>query len=387
MDDVEVNYFTKLDRKMVRGKVFCSDGKFRQGTVILEDNEIVGVDFSLVDLNGGRIAPTKYILPGLIDIHVHGAVGVDASRSDAGSLYKIDEYEKKVGVVSYCLATMTLSLDDIDIACQHIAETISSGSITGIRGIYLEGPFINKRKCGAQNSANAIEPSDDNIDKFINIIDKCRRVKYVALAPELEGCDKLIRALVDKGIRVSIAHTEADFGQTCAGFEAGASQVTHLYNAMPPFHHREPGVVGAAFDKARYVELIADGYHVDPAVVRSTFAMFGEERVMLISDSTMATGLGDGEYMLGDQPVLVKDRKAVLRDSTDTLAGSASSLYDCMVGAIKMGVPVEKAIKAATINPARCLGIDMIYGSIEKGKMPGLVVADENWNIIETIFA
>lgn len=383
--DVEVNYFKKLDRKMVRGKVFCADGKFRQGTVILEDNEIVDVDFSLADLNGGRIVPTKYILPGLIDIHMHGANGIDGSVASIDDLVRLDKYEREHGVVSYLLATMTLPLEQIDDVCQNIAGAMASGEVFGLRGAYIEGPFINKNKCGAQNSENALIPSEENADKIISIIDKCRRVKCVALAPELGGSGQLIRTLSDKGIIVSIAHTEADYNQAIAGFEAGASQVTHLYNAMSSFDHRNPGVVGAAFDKSKYVELIADGYHVNDAVVRSTFAMFGDDRVILVSDSTMATGLDEGNYWLGDNEIIVKGNKAVLKDDEKVLAGSASNLFDCMVSAIKMGVDPAKAVKAATINPAKRLNIDMMYGSIEKGKMPGLIVTNDKWEIEQVI--
>lgn len=383
--DVEVNYFKKLDRKMVRGKVFCADGKFRQGTVILEDNEIVDVDFSLADLNGGRIVPTKYILPGLIDIHMHGANGIDGSVASIDDLVRLDKYEREHGVVSYLLATMTLPLEQIDDVCQNIAGAMASGEVFGLRGAYIEGPFINKNKCGAQNSENALIPSEENADKLISIIDKCGRVKCVALAPELGGCGQLIRTLSDKGIIVSIAHTEADYNQAIAGFEAGASQVTHLYNAMSSFNHRNPGVVGAAFDKSKYVELIADGYHVNDAVVRSTFAMFGDDRVILVSDSTMATGLDEGNYWLGDNEIIVKGNKAVLKDDEKVLAGSASNLFDCMVSAIKMGVDPAKAVKAATINPAKRLNIDMMYGSIEKGKMPGLIVTNDKWEIEQVI--
>lgn len=154
---------------------------------------------------------------------------------------------------------------------------------------------------------------------------------------------------------------------------------------MSSFNHRNPGVVGAAFDKSKYVELIADGYHVNDAVVRSTFAMFGDDRVILVSDSTMATGLDEGNYWLGDNEIIVKGNKAVLKDDEKVLAGSASNLFDCMVSAIKMGVDPAKAVKAATINPAKRLNIDMMYGSIEKGKMPGLIVTNDKWEIEQVI--
>lgn len=382
----DVNYFTKLNREMIRGRIFCADGVFRQGTVILEDSRIVGVDFTLVDL-GVFSGLSKYIIPGLVDLHLHGAKGVDGCTAKLPDLKKFDKYERESGIAAYCIASMTLPFDDIDGLGSRIKRAMKSDKIKGLKGLYLEGPFINKEKCGAQNKKHIQKITEDNIDKLLALVKKHKCIEYVVLAPELAGADKLIRKLKEYGIRVSMGHTNASYAQAIEGFETGVSQVTHLYNAMPPCNHREPGVVGAAFDKAEYVELIADGYHIDPSVVRSTFAMFGEERMILVSDSTMATGLGDGCYMLGDQKVIVKNRKATLDElSYSVLAGSASNLYECMVSAIKMGVPAAKVIKAATINPARCLGIDDVYGSIENGKSPGLIVADPEWNIMQVVY-
>lgn len=382
----DVNYFTKLNREMIRGRIFCADGVFRQGTVILEDSKIVGVDFTLVDL-GVFSGLSKYIIPSLVDIHLHGAAGVEGCTASLDDLIKMDRYERESGIGAYCLASMTLPFGDIDKMCKILDKAMKTDAIKGLRGIYLEGPFISKDKCGAQNKKNVKDTTDSNIDKFIRIIEKYDCIKYVVLAPELSGVERLIHRLREKGIKVSLGHTNASYKSAMAGFEAGASQVTHLYNAMTTFNHRDPGVVGAAFDKAEYVELITDGYHIDPSVVRSSFTMFGEERMILVSDSTMATGLGDGEYMLGDQKVTVSDRKAVLTDyEYSVLAGSASNLYECMVSAIKMGVPAREAIMAATINPAKSLGIDDLYGSIEKGKSPGFILADPDWNIIDVVY-
>ena len=198
------------------------------------------------------------------------------------------------------------------------------------------------------------------------------------LAPELPGSMETIDELAGE-VRISIAHTTADYDTACEAFKHGARQVTHLYNAMPPFSHRAPGVIGAAFDNDNVaVELIADGVHVHPSVVRATFRLF-ENRVILISDSMMATGLDDGEYSLGGQAVTVRGNLATLHDGT--IAGSATNLMDCVRSAVKMGVPLGQAIHSASTNPARAIGVEHDYGSLEPGKLANVLLLDEELNI------
>ena len=198
------------------------------------------------------------------------------------------------------------------------------------------------------------------------------------LAPELPGSMETIDELAGE-VRISIAHTTADYDTACEAFKHGARQVTHLYNAMPPFSHRAPGVIGAAFDNDNVaVELIADGVHVHPSVVRATFRLF-ENRVILISDSMMATGLDDGEYSLGGQAVTVRGNLATLHDGT--IAGSATNLMDCVRSAVKMGVPLGQAIRSASTNPACAIGVEHDYGSLEPGKLANVLLLDEELNI------
>ena len=202
--------------------------------------------------------------------------------------------------------------------------------------------------------------------------------KLCDLAPELPGSMETIDELAGE-VRISIAYTTADYDTACEAFKHGARQVTHLYNAMPPFSHRAPGVIGAAFDNDNVaVELIADGVHVHPSVVRATFRLF-ENRVILISDSMMATGLDDGEYSLGGQAVTVRGNLATLHDGT--IAGSATNLMDCVRSAVKMGVPLGQAIRSASTNPARAIGIEHDYGSLEPGKLANVLLLDEELNI------
>ena len=202
--------------------------------------------------------------------------------------------------------------------------------------------------------------------------------KLCDLAPELPGAMQTIEELSGE-VRISLAHTEADYDTACEAFRRGARQVTHLFNAMPPFSHRAPGVIGAAFDSENVaVELIADGVHIHPSVVRAVFTLFGG-RVILISDSMMATGLEDGEYSLGGQAVTVRGNLATLHDGT--IAGSATNLMDCVRSAVRMGIPLGQAVQAASTNPARALGIEHDYGSLEAGKLANVVLLDDELNI------
>ena len=204
------------------------------------------------------------------------------------------------------------------------------------------------------------------------------RVKLCDMAPELPGAMETIEELSGE-VRISLAHTEADYDTACEAFRRGARQATHLFNAMPPFSHRAPGVIGAAFDSENVaVELIADGVHIHPSVVRAVFTLFSG-RVILISDSMMATGLADGEYSLGGQAVTVRGNLATLHDGT--IAGSATNLMDCVRSAVRMGIPLGEAVRSASTNPARALGIENDYGSLEAGRLANVVLLDEELNI------
>ena len=208
-------------------------------------------------------------------------------------------------------------------------------------------------------------------------------IKLVTLAPNMEGSEEFIRELHNEVV-ISIGHTAADYGCAAEAMKEGALHVTHLYNAMNPMGHREPGVIGAAADNQDcMVEMIGDGIHIHPVTVRNTFRLFGDSRVVLISDSMMATGMENGLYELGGQEVTMKDRKATLADGT--IAGSATCLFDCMKCVISMGVPEREAILAATANPARSIGIYNEVGSLTPGKRADIVLTDEELNIVKVL--
>ena len=241
-----------------------------------------------------------------------------------------------------------------------------------LRGINMEGPFFNKAKKGAQAEKYIVDPEIEMFDRLYELSGDA--IKLIDVAPELPGAVPFIERASKKCV-VSIAHTTANYDQAKAAFAAGASHVTHLFNAMPPFNHRDPGVVGAASDDAAHVEMISDGIHLHPAVVRSVFRWFGAERVCLISDSMRAAGMPNGVYSLGGQTVYMTDGKATLEDGT--IAGSATCLAECFRRAVSFGVPLDAALRAATINPAQAVGLFDELGSITAGKRADILVLDE----------
>lgn len=308
-----------------------------------------------------------YVIPGLTDIHFHGCDGHDFCEGTQEALDAISRFQFTQGITSICPATMTLPEDRISAICRNAADYHKKQKAVERRehcadliGIYMEGPFINPKKKGAQNASYIQAPSGSMLRNRQR--DAKGLIRLVSIAPEVPGALACIKECSDE-FRFSIGHTESDYDTSIEAFFAGANQVTHLYNAMPPFAHRAPGVIGAAFDTPEcFVEIICDGVHVHPGVVRATFRLFGDDRIILISDSMEATGRPDGKYTIGDLEVCVKGNHATLSDGT--LAGSVSSLYQCMLTAVSMGIPLESAVKAATINPCRSIGADSLYGSI-----------------------
>ncbi len=322
-----------------------------------------------------------YVIPGLTDIHFHGCDGRDFCDGDTEAFDTIAAYELTQGVTSICPATMTLPEETLSQICRNAAsyrrhQEAGDGRLdtADLVGIHMEGPFINAHKKGAQNEAYVQEPTSAKLRKWQQ--DAEGLVRLVSLAPETPGAISCIKECKGE-FHFSIAHTESDYDTAMEAFAAGADHVTHLYNAMPPFTHRAPGVIGAAFDTENcFVELICDGIHIAPSVVRATFRLFGEDRVILISDSMEATGKPDGTYSLGGLAVHVTGNRATLADGT--IAGSATPLYKCMLTAISMGIPLETAVKAATINPCRSIGIDTLYGSIREGKKAHFLVLNKS---------
>lgn len=348
----------------IKGMVYTKDCIFCPGIVIIDEDIIKEVQIcKKEDLSPEE--QEQYLIPGLVDVHFHGAAGYDFCDGTAEAHRAIEAYENSHGITSICPATMTLPVEEL----KSIVKTASESRLQSLVGIHLEGPFISKEKKGAQKEDHIIPPRKEILQELQQEADG--RIKIVSIAPEIEGAILCIEEM-QENFHFSIAHTTADYETANKAFLAGADHVTHLYNAMPVSTHREPSVLGAAADHAKaMVELICDGIHVHPSVVRNTFRIFGEDRIILISDSMRATGMEDGKYTLGGQDVIVKGALATLTDGT--IAGSVTNLFDCMRTAVSMGIPKEAAVKAATLNPAKSIGIDGEYGSIENGKKANIL--------------
>ena len=362
-------------------KVFQKDGAFKAGEIYINGSRIADMsqDSGSEEILDGKGA---YAIPGLTDIHFHGCVGHDFSDGTQEAIKALAEYELSQGITQICPATMTLAEESL-MKISRAAANYDNASGARLVGINMEGPFVSEKKKGAQNGLYIRKPDADMFRRLQKEADGL--YKLIALAPEEEGAMEFIDELKEEAV-ISLAHTTAEYETSMEAFRRGASHVTHLFNAMPPFSHREPGVTGAAFDTPDCdVELIADGIHICPTMVRAVFRLFGDDRVILISDSMMATGLTDGDYSLGGQPVKVKGNLATLADGT--IAGSATNLMDCLRTAVKkMGIPLESAVKCAAVNSARSIGIDDRYGSLEPGKIANIVLLDEELGLQAVIY-
>lgn len=302
----------------------------------------------------------KKVVPGLVDVHTHGMGGfdtMDAVLKDMLPLYA------KCGTTTVFPTTMTAPHDAIvKVLTEDVPE---NGAKLG--GFHLEGPYINEKFKGAQNSAYIRNPEAAEFADFDN-------VKMITIAPELEGAEEFIRAT--KAV-VALGHTDADYDTGVKAAQAGAKCLTHTFNAMRPIHHRNPALIGAASDTGMYVQVICDGKHIHPSAIRLLYKIFGSERMILISDSMRATGLPDGEYEFGGLRIIVKDKTA--RTESGALAGSTTPLFDCVKKAIEFGIPEQEAFKMASETPAKLMGLNC--GTIAEGKDCDLLILDENTEI------
>ena len=359
--------------RVTGGQVFDLQKGFVDKELCTDGEVIAGVsgNSQVLDAEG------CYVIPGLVDVHFHGCVGEDFSDATPEGLQRMADYELSRGVTYICPAGMTLPEDQLTAICANAAaHKAKNAGGAELAGLHLEGPFLCEAKKGAQNGAFLHDPDIDMLRRLQKAAQGL--VKLVTVAPEQPGAEDFIRGATADGITVSIGHTTADYETACAAMEAGASHCTHLFNAMPGFTHRAPGVVGAAFDHpAVRVELICDGIHIHPCVVRSVFRLFGAERVVLISDSLRATGMPDGQYPFGGQEIEVHGNRATMLGHPETLAGSVTDLMGCLRQAVSFGIPLADAVRAASYNPACAIGIADRCGTLEQGKEASLVLLDQ----------
>lgn len=345
------------DGRFVRGGFSVENGRFAH---VLED-----VPGPAEDLDGALV------IPGLVDIHVHGCAGADFSDGDYAGLVRMARYLARQGVTSFAPASMTLPYDALDRAFHAAARLRREGLADGARlmGIQMEGPFLSREKRGSQNPAYLRLP---DWDRFLRLYDAAEGLlRIVDVAPELPGAVEFTRRASEK-CRVSVAHTAAGYDQAAAVFDAGATHLTHLFNAMSGIHHRHPGPIGAASERENVTaELICDGIHVHPSAVRMAFRLF-PGRICLISDALRCCGMADGSYSLGGQEILLSG--GVARLTGGAIAGSAADLYQCMRRAVSFGIPREQAVWAATALPARVIGRESETGAIADGRAADFVI-------------
>ena len=320
------------------------------------------------------------VMPGLIDIHIHGCGGADAGDATPEALETMSQTLVKNGITSFCPASMTLSFEELTKIFANIDEMKNKVGGAYIHGANMEGPYIAMSKKGAQNPLYVRNPDKE---EFKRLFDGCNgSIKVVDIAPECDGGDEFIKE-IQPICPVSIAHTDAGYDEAVHAIELGVRHITHLFNAQSGLHHRKPGVVGAAFDvgkeKGVRAELICDGFHIHPATLRIAFRAMGEDGTVIVSDSMKAAGCPDGDYDLGGQPVYVRDGKALLADGT--IAASTSNVYKELKNVISFGIPEKQAVKSATINPAKAIRADRETGSIEEGKLADILVVDKYYNI------
>jgi len=323
-----------------------------------------------------------YVLPGLVDIHIHACAGYDFCDASEASVTGMAQYLIGQGITSFAAASMAYDEARLEKVFQVAGKMIQDGIPGGaqLRGIHMEGPFFSREKKGAQSEKYIIDPDIGFFDR-LNAVSG-GNIRIVDVAPELPSAMKFIRH-ASRSTTVSLAHTMADYQIAMDAFASGATHVTHLFNAMPPFLHRAPGVIGAASDAGADVELICDGIHLHPSVIRAVFKWFGADKIVLISDAMMACGLPDGKYELGGQEVLVTAGKAALLDGT--IAGSASNLFSCMKNAVEYGISLENAARAASFNAAKSAGIDHTVGSITVGKRADFILLDQDLSLAGVI--
>jgi len=364
------------NEKIERGKLLISEGNI---SAIFSENEqptSYPSRFKILDAEGLNA------VPGFIDGHIHGANGADVMDGTEEALDSIAKVLPLEGTTSFLATTITQSKENIEHALENVASYQSKNGYAEIIGIHLEGPFIEPSKKGAQPLEHIRKPDIELFDKWQALSNN--KIKTITMAPEHDEDGSFIRHLREHSVNVSAGHTDLDFNGMKEAVAVGVNQVTHLCNAMNGIHHRDIGVVGAAFFlKELHAELIADGIHVVPEMLQLIYENMGSERLLLITDAMRAKCLNTGTYDLGGQKVLVDEEKAVLEDGT--LAGSILKMKDAIQNMLKLdGVEFEDVIKMASSNPAKQLHVFDRKGSIAVGKDADILLVDDEFTIKET---
>jgi len=353
-------------------QIFMKDGVFRKGSIEFTDT-IQKIEIS-DNTDTGAVGP--YLIPGLVDVHTHGALGGDYTDGSVEKMHEMALFYAKNGVTSFLATILTATEESLSNAMRSIVQYERPENGARCVGVNLEGPFFSHEKRGAHQAELLMPPDIAMFERLHKLSGE--RIKLVCVSPELNGAMEFIRE-VSKICRVSLAHSVADYKTAMQGFMNGATHVTHLFNGMNSFLHREPGIIGAALDAGAFVEVICDGNHLHPAVVRAIFSMF-PQHACLISDSIRCTGMPDGDYVSAGLPITVTGGKAMLRDGS-SLAGSTISLLQGVRMAVALGIPLGQAVMAATQISAQAIGMEGQIGALVPGAYSDFVVLDSGLGV------
>lgn len=365
------SYLSPVTGAFTKGELLCSEGKIQS-----LGQEAANADIK-IDCRG------RYILPGLIDIHTHGALGVDSMSAEPQDYPKWASFLAGHGVTTVMPTSMSAEMPDILEMLKKVAKAAADPELpVSIAGVHIEGPYISPMQKGCHDERTIILPNTEDLSHYKKVIGNLRL--RVTVAPELPGSMEFIEAAVKSGIEITIGHCDATSETVKEAIGRGANCFTHLFNAMRGVHHREPGTAGAALLSDAYTELICDGIHLHPDIIALTLRAKGIDKLITVTDAMPATGLEDGDYTFGGMPVKVI--KGIARNPEGVLAGSTLTLDRAVKNLARFtGLPIEKAVLAATINPAKAAGLDEYVGSIEPEKQADLIVTDEEFHILHTI--
>ncbi|WNS43404.1 N-acetylglucosamine-6-phosphate deacetylase [Paenibacillus sp. MMS20-IR301] len=378
------------DGALLYGKVLTPAGVVEHGVIAVAEGliqyagEAAWLPAAYEHWEAATHEPKGLLIPGFVDVHVHGGAGYDFMYSDAAALDTITRFHASQGTTSMLATTMTAAKEDIDRVLAEVdAYRAAEGGMpyAKLAGVHLEGPFISQRWPGAQNPEHIVPASipwlEEWEDRYPGMI------RQVTLAPEREGALEAIGWLRRHGITAALGHTDASFEQVIAAADAGLNQAVHMFNAMTPLHHRKPGTAGAVmFDARIRAEIIADGIHVHPAAISIVTRLKNKQNLLLITDAMSATGLSDGEYAIGDLPVIVSGGIATLKEHPESLAGSTLTMIRGFRYLVEeVGLSLLEASQAASLTPALSLGMERSIGSIEAGKQADILLLDDSLNL------
>ena len=374
-------------KTILKGDIILPDRVLSKGVVEITGDRITDIYAQSDRIWDGRDYfidySNHYISPGFIDLHIHGALGRDFMDADMESFNIIGGHLARTGITSFLATTLSAPFQSILDVIDTVKKSPAYPLVSKPLGVHIEGPFLNVEECGAQNAKFIKEITEDDLRLLIEATQGLKVI--VTLAPEVKNNMRFIKTLRKNGIVVSVGHSSASYEQTLQGIKAGISHATHFFNAMAEFHHREPGIVGAVLESEEVtVEIICDGIHVHPASVRLVLERKGITKVCLITDSILAAGLGDGDYVLGKLNITVKGDETRLSDGS-SLAGSVLTMNRAVKNILDWtDLSLNEAVSMASLNPARVLGLHKDIGSIEKGKLANLTVFDKDFQIKQT---